>query len=110
MEYSTYQSEKYDVVELHNDFDFNTVSGIKDCFERLIDDGSGDVLIDMSDVSDIDSSGIGALVFLYKRLRIDGRNLGLLGVHGKADELLTMLRISQAITQYETIEEYLGNQ
>ncbi|WP_067584837.1 STAS domain-containing protein [Endozoicomonas ascidiicola] len=108
MDYSTYQSNDCHVVELHDDFDSGTVNDIKEYFEGLIEDGAGDVLIDMSEMGKIDSSGVGALVFLYKRLRMDSRNLGLLGVNGKADELLTMLRISQAIKQYESIEEYLG--
>ena len=108
MDYSTYQSDNCDVVELHDNFNANTANDIKECFEGLIGGGSGDVLIDMSDMGEIDSSGIGALVFLYKRLRIESRNLGLLGVHGQADELLTMLRVSQVIKQYDSIEEYLG--
>ncbi|WP_299729820.1 STAS domain-containing protein [uncultured Endozoicomonas sp.] len=108
MDYSTYQSNDCHVVELHDDFDSGTVNDIKGYFEGLIEDGAGDVLIDMSEMGEIDSSGVGALVFLYKRLRMNSRNLGLLGVNGQADELLTMLRISQAIKQYESIEEYLG--
>ncbi|MGB0360477.1 MAG: STAS domain-containing protein [Endozoicomonas sp.] len=108
MDYSNYCLESCDVIALHGHFDTNTASDIKECFEDLIDSGTGDVLIDMSDIGKIDSSGVGALVFLYKRLRVDSRNLGLLGVHGQANDLLTMLRINKAIKQYTNIEEYLG--
>lgn len=108
MDYSTYQASSCDVIELQNKFNADTVNEVRGHFDYLIKDCAGDVLVDMSSVNELDSSGIGALVFLYKRLKIESRNLGLLGVNGKPDELLTMLRINQTIKQYESIEEYLS--
>ena len=109
MDYATYQTSACDVIELQHKFNADTVSDVKTHFEQLINNHTGDVLVDMSSVNELDSSGIGALVFLYKRLKIEDRNLGLLGVNGKPDELLTMLRINQTIKQYESIEDYLGS-
>ena len=109
MDYATYQSNACDIIELHHKFNVDTVNDVKAHFEQLIDNHTGDVLVDMSSVNELDSSGIGALVFLYKRLKVEDRNLGLLGVNGKPDELLTMLRINQTIKQYESIEDYLGS-
>ncbi|OED41963.1 hypothetical protein ACH42_12675 [Endozoicomonas sp. (ex Bugula neritina AB1)] len=108
MDYATYQNSACDIIEMHSQFNAKTVHDVRNCFEHLIKDCSGDVLVDMSSVNELDSSGIGALVFLYKRLRVEDRKLGLLGVNGKPDELLTMLRINQTIKQYEDIDEYLG--
>ena len=108
MDYVTYQRSACDIIELSNQFNASTVNDVRSHFEHLIEDCSGDVLIDMSSVDELDSSGIGALVFLYKRLKVEDRDLGLLGVNGKPDELLNMLRINQTIKQYENIEEYLG--
>lgn len=108
MEYSTYQASSCDVIELQSKFDADTVNEVRGHFDYLIKHCAGDVLVDMSSVNELDSSGIGALVFLYKRLKIESRDLGLLGVNGKPDELLTMLRINQTIKQYENIEEYLS--
>ena len=109
MDYATYQTSACDVIELNHKFNADTVNDVKSHFEQLINNHVGDVLVDMSSVDDLDSSGIGALVFLYKRLRAEDRSLGLLGVNGKPDELLTMLRINQTIKQYESIEDYLGS-
>ncbi len=109
MDYATYQASSCDIIELHNEFNADTVNDVRNHFDYLIQNCVGDVLVDMSSVNDLDSSGIGALVFLYKRLKIESRNLGLLGVSGKPDELLTMLRINQTIKQYDSIEDYLGH-
>ncbi len=50
-----------------------------------------DVLIDIEGVSFIDSSGIGGLVFLFKRLREHGHTLKLVGAHGQPMQLLRHL-------------------
>ena len=109
MEYSTYQESTCDIVELRNLFNADTVNEVRGCFDHLIEKCDGDVLVDMTKVNELDSSGIGALVFLYKRLKMNKRNLGLLGVNGKPGELLNMLRINQTIKQYDSVDEYLSN-
>ena len=107
MGYIFYHANDCEVIKLKQKFNMDTVNDVRICFEHLIEDCVGDVLVDMSVVDELDSSGIGALVFLYKRLRMESRNLGLLGVNGNPNELLTMLRINKTIKQYETIEDYL---
>ena len=109
MEYSTYQESMCDVVKLSKLFNCDTVNEVRGCFNNLIEKGDRDVLVDMTKVNELDSSGIGALVFLYKRLKMSKRNLGLLGVSGKPGELLDMLRINQTIKQYDSIDEYLSD-
>lgn len=94
VEYGTYHAGNCDVIELHSGFNANTVDDVRDSFDYLLKGCFGDVLVDMRLVDDLDSSGIGALVFLYKRLKSDKRELGLLGVNGRPDELLTMLGIN----------------
>lgn len=52
---------------------------------------------DLEEVSFIDSSGIGAIVFLYKRMLEHNGSLKLKGVKGQPKELLTLLRVDNAI-------------
>lgn len=109
MDYPTYHKSNCDVIELHHKFNVDTVNDVRHQFEKLISEHAGDILVDMSDVDELDSSGIGALVFLYKRLKTESRNLGLLGVNGKPDELLTLLRINQTIKQYDNFDDYISS-
>jgi len=53
--------------------------------------------LDLSLISFLDSSGIGMIVFLYKRLKAQGRDLELCGVHGQPQELMELLRIDKVI-------------
>lgn len=109
MDYATWNTKSCDVIALNNQFNADTVNDVRVHFDQLIRNCAGDVLVDMSSVKELDSSGIGALVFLYKRLKIENRQLALLGVTGKPNELLTMLRINQTIKQYESVDDYMSN-
>ncbi|WP_434354765.1 STAS domain-containing protein [Parasalinivibrio latis] len=70
--------------------------------QPLIDDvitmkDQNTVVVDMAQVGFLDSSGIGAIVYLYKRLRERDREMALKNVQGQPLELMQLLRISNAI-------------
>lgn len=67
-------------------------------FEHLAD-GCDDVTIDMSKVEFIDSSGVGAIVFVYKRLLSAGRKLKLAHLKGQPLQLLTHLRLADLVAR-----------
>jgi len=52
-----------------------------------------DVVLDFSKVGFIDSSGLGALVFLHKRLVSKGHKLKIVGLKGQPLQLLTNLHL-----------------
>ncbi|GAA5644693.1 STAS domain-containing protein [Vibrio proteolyticus] len=57
----------------------------------------GEVEIDFSHVQFLDSSGVGALVYLYKRLIERERVMRLENVSGQPLEIINLLRIERAI-------------
>lgn len=63
------------------------------------------VIIDLSQVEFIDSSGIGAVVFFLKRVRAQGGELALAGLRGQPAQLVSMLRLDRAVTSAETVEQ-----
>lgn len=68
----------------------------------MLDDlaaGNDDVTLDMSKVGFIDSSGVGAIVFVYKRLLANGRKLTLKHLDGQPLQLLTYLRLTDIIAR-----------
>lgn len=67
-------------------------------FEELADCGE-DVVIDMSGVEFIDSSGVGAIVFLYKRMLAANRKLQFQKLNGQPQQLLTHLRLAELVKQ-----------
>lgn len=101
-----YRCNDDQVVSVTGDFDVNTVGEVKELFEELAVQGD-DVVIDLTSVNFIDSSGIGAIVFLYKRLVAQQHNMALIGVTGQPKKLLDLLRISQTIDIFITLNHYL---
>ncbi len=67
-----------------------------------------EVLVDLTSVPFVDSSGIGALIFLYKRLADHGRYLHLVCKPGQPRELLRLLHIDRSVPCYSSQEDYLN--
>jgi anti-sigma B factor antagonist len=60
---------RINVVELHGDVDLATAPALKRRLRNAIDEGWRLVLVDLTHVTFIDSSGLAALVFAYRRLQ-----------------------------------------
>ncbi len=86
-------------------FDAQTVLALEGDFQALVDEATGRLILDLSSVDFIDSSGIGSIVFLYKRLKAQKRDLVLEGVNGQPARLIQSLRVDKAITTEFSEEE-----
>ncbi|MBL8670563.1 MAG: STAS domain-containing protein [Alphaproteobacteria bacterium] len=65
--------------------------------ERMAEEGRS-IELDLSSVYEIDTSGIGAIVFLMKRLRMAGSSLRLSGLAGQPRALLRSLRLDRLLS------------
>jgi anti-sigma B factor antagonist len=78
--------------EVDEDLDAAYVSRVRPQLERLAE-ADDDVVLDLSNVAFVDSSGVGALAFLHKRLVTKGHRLKVVGLRGQPLKLLTNLRL-----------------
>lgn len=88
------------MIHVSDDMDAAEMDRLRPLFDELAT-GKDDVVIDMAGVGFIDSSGIGGLVFLYKRLFSLGRNLSLVNVDGQPLRLITHLRVTNLVAKAE---------
>lgn len=79
------------------EFDALAVADARPMLEQIVDQSTADVVIDFSRVDFLDSSGVGCLVFLFKRLYAQKRSLTLQGLHDQPQRLIQSLRIDKAI-------------
>lgn len=86
------------LVTIHGDFDAHLAKDARSLFSDLAEKAQTDVVVDMSKVDFVDSSGIGALIFLHKRLRCKGLNILLRHVQAQPMGLFALLRIDQIMT------------
>ena len=90
-------TENLHIVRLEGDFDAASADAARETFAKLAESDSKNVQLDLSEVDFLDSSGIGAIVFLYKRLRCSNRELHLIGVKAQPFDLIRLLRLDEII-------------
>jgi len=95
------------IIKLHGNFDADTVKVMKDDIETY-SKFSTNILFDLEEVYFIDSSGIGAIVFLYKRMIAKGFNVCVIGLTKQPLELFQMLFLDKTINCYQNIDAYLA--
>lgn len=87
-------------VRLAGELDTYTVPDVRAAFTRLVVTPGTQVVVDLRDVSFIDSSGLGALIGLHHRLAAAGARLQLLS-GGVASRLLELTHLDQVIDVLE---------
>lgn len=84
-------------VKLRGEMDAQGCAKIRSELENICLKTQPQITLDIKQVSFIDSSGIGAIVFLFKRLKQQNRSMKIIGVQGQPQQLMTLLRIDAAI-------------
>ena len=102
----TYKINNDFIIKLHGDFDSDTVRDMKEDIE-MYSTLSTNIIFDLDQVVFIDSSGIGAIVFLYKRMVAKGFSVSVMGLTQQPLELFQMLFLDKTIDCYPTIDCYL---
>jgi anti-anti-sigma factor len=101
----TYKINNDFIIKLHGNFDADTVKVMKDDIEAY-SKFSTNIIFDLEQVPFIDSSGIGAIVFLYKRMVAKGFSVCVTGLTQQPLELFQMLFLDKTINCYQSIDCY----
>jgi anti-sigma B factor antagonist len=80
-------------ITITSDFDATAVAELRPLFE-MVGAGTSDISVDFSATTFMDPSGVGAIAYLFKRLRARGFNLSLLGLQGQPLMLLRKLGLT----------------
>ena len=84
------------VVVPKREIDFLTAPRLNAELDRAIADGDGKVVVDLCDVSFMDSSGAHVLLEASKRLRALGRGFSVICVRGSISRLLELLGLGDS--------------
>ena len=80
------------LIKIDQDMDAASMAAMKPLFQELADSRS-DVCFDLGAVDFMDSSGVGGIVFVFKRLRERSLKLSLINVVGQPARLLRQLKL-----------------
>jgi len=76
-----------------------------DTLKNYLDSGKKNIIVDMSDVKFVNSSGLGNIVRGFSTVKDAGGQMKLAGVTDKIDGLLSITRLNSVFEQYPTTEE-----
>ncbi|MEU7851129.1 STAS domain-containing protein [Micromonospora parva] len=91
------------VLEVRGELDMATSPQLREALQRLVDAGDRQVVVDLAAVGFMDSSGLGALVVMFKALRDVGGRLCLAAVQPAVRSVLTVTSVDQVIDVYDSV-------
>jgi len=103
------RSERGDVTLLavRGSLDAKTAAELKPEVVSIGDSGTKKVLVDLSGLTLIDSSGVGVLISLFKRLRAAGGQVCFACVQAQPKEVFRLLRLDRSLDLCVTVDEAL---
>jgi len=96
------------VVEVQGEVDLYTSSQLRDAILRLTEEGENRIVVDLNNVSFMDSSGLGVLVAGLKRARERGGELALVFGEGSVQKVLGITRLDKVFPTYGSVGEATG--
>ncbi len=77
--------------------DIHTVADVRTALNDAVDDGSGDLVVDLSEVDVADASGLGVLVAAHRRAGRVGRRVVLCAVPPRMQRLLSATKLNRIL-------------
>ena len=109
MKYNAREEDNYTILELDGEVD---LSCSPDARKQILDclGKSQNLLVDLSRVTYIDSSGVASLVEGYQTARKKNLKFGLISVSGSAMSVLQLARLDKVFPIHESLEERLKSE
>jgi anti-sigma B factor antagonist len=98
----------YTVVEARGEVDIYTSAMLRERLIEQVDAGARQVVVDLSGVDFLDSSGLGVLVGVLKRLRTAGGELTLVCASEKLLKIFRITALDRVFPLHDTVEAATG--
>jgi anti-sigma B factor antagonist len=106
MQLSTRQRDGVTIVDLKGKITIGSGDvELRNAVLQAVNDGAKKVLINLSDVTTIDSSGVGELVSSYTTAKNRGAQLKLVNLPAKVQDVLTVTQLITVFDVYDTEDE-----
>ncbi|AYV22816.1 MULTISPECIES: STAS domain-containing protein [Vibrio] len=104
MNYEVSNNDLFTVVEVQESrFDAKLAPTFRQSMEDIQGDIKPNLLLDLSNVNFMDSSGLGAVMAVYKLLR--DRQIAIVGAKQPVRDLLKLTRMDRLVKTYDTVED-----
>lgn len=101
------QSEIDDIVvlTLRGNLDALTAPDLRPTIDELVSSRKIKVIFDLGGLTLIDSSGVGAIVSLFKRVRMLHGDVKIACLDNQPKEIFRLLRLDRAFELYDTVDD-----
>ncbi len=97
----------YLIVSLTGDFDVESSEELKNEVRKKLSSSTPNVVMDLTNVSYVDSSGLGTLIALQKDARFNGGSLCIVGASSQIKRVMKMTNLYRLFTFYDKLEEVI---
>jgi anti-sigma B factor antagonist len=73
---------------------------VRATFEQIADEKPSKVVLDLLNLRLIDSSGVGAIVSLFKRVKASGGTFEVINLHGQPSSIFKVLRLDKVFNTH----------
>jgi len=106
MKHEVIKKEGASIVVLKGDVDLESSPAAREILLKSVD-GAGRVLVDLSSVTYIDSSGVASLVEALQSAKRNGGKFALVAASDPTRRVLELARLDKVFTMYATVDEGL---
>jgi anti-sigma B factor antagonist len=104
MKHEVIKKQGASIVVLKGDVDLESSPAAREILLKTVD-GAGRVLVDLSSVTYIDSSGVASLVEALQASKRNGGRFALVAASEPTRRVLELARLDKVFTLYATVEE-----
>jgi len=99
-------STKVTVVEPSGILDSTKADAFRQQIEKLLDGGAETILVDLKNVTFIDSSGLGTLVLILKKVRSSKRNFYICSINDQVKMLFELTNMNRVFDIFDSREAF----
>jgi anti-sigma B factor antagonist len=98
MKYYRIDGEDQTILQVAGGLDAMTAPELMPAIDAIVEDGRREVVVDLSELDLIDSSGVAAIVALYKRVRARGGHVKVAGARDQPLSIFRLLRMDRVFS------------
>ena len=108
MEISQREADRVVILDIQGEIDLYNAPEIKDTMQKLIEAKKYNIIINLEQVSYIDSSGIGALISGLSNLKKYQGSLKIINVYASVKKVFELTKLTSFFEIYDSEEEALS--
>lgn len=101
----TVNREGHSVIEVRGEVDLRSSPQLRELLIDAVERADGPMLVDLSDVGYMDSSGVGTMVFIKREAERKGRKIVLIGLQQRVRSVFEITHLDKFFTIVDDLSE-----